>query len=340
MKRINILIPLLVLCLLLCACTAQSTQTGSSTADTETESSTYLIYGLDADLSSIVTKDYVPEDGSDPADMQPEDLIPGLLSALATTTPDLSFIYPIRDFSVNSYVFDEDAGSLTIDFDHGYADQNALTEVLARAAIVETMCEVPGVLKVSFSVEGEPLKDSRGNLVGEMTKDGFISSSTNEINSAEKVELTLYFANSAGDQLVPTYRTTYYNTNIALERLITEQLIQGPNIDTVGPTLNPQTKVLSVTTRDGVCYVNLDEAFLTDPYNVTDQVAVYSLVNSLCGLSSVTKVQISVNGSTSYTFMDTLPLSTVFEENDRIVEQEEISAGEADSETSAESTSN
>lgn len=330
MKKFKILLPLfLAVSLLLSGCSS----TSSSSTPAATGEGQYLIYGLDADLSSLITTDFVPSDGTDVSSMSDAELVDALLSALATETSDLTFIYPIRDFSVNSYDFDETAGSLTIDFDHAYLEQNSLTEVLNRAAIVETLCQVSTVSKVTFTVEGHPLTDEDGNEVGGMTASQFISSSRNEINSVEKVQLTLYFANETGDKLVRTYRTTYYNTNIALERLITERVIQGPNIDTVYPTVNPETKVLSVTTRDSVCYVNLDESFLTDPYNVSAQVAVYSLVNSLCELSSVSKVQISINGSTSETFLDTIPLSTVFEQNPTLITEAENAEGTTESTT-------
>ena len=51
-----------------------------------------------------------------------------------------------------------------------------------------------------------------------------------------------------------------------------------------------------MTTKDGICYVNLDDNFLTVPDNVSMDAAVYSIVNSLVELSNINKVQILVNG--------------------------------------------
>lgn len=61
-------------------------------------------------------------------------------------------------------------------------------------------------------------------------------------------------------------------------------------------TINPNTKIINVTTKDGICYVNLDDNFLTVPDNVSMDAAVYSIVNSLVELSNINKVQILVNG--------------------------------------------
>ena len=67
--------------------------------------------------------------------------------------------------------------------------------------------------------------------------------------------------------------------------------------------------------RDRVCYVDLDEKFMTEPYGVTPEVAIYSLINSLAEMTEVSKVQISVNGDSSRRFMDQIPLSGQFERN-------------------------
>ena len=61
-------------------------------------------------------------------------------------------------------------------------------------------------------------------------------------------------------------------------------------------TVSPDTKILSVMTKDGICYVNLDSNFLTVVNNVTMDVAIYSIVNSLTELQGVDRVQILVNG--------------------------------------------
>lgn len=159
--------------------------------------------------------------------------------------------------------------------------------------------------------------------VGLLSRDSFIYNSGNEIRNNEKTRLHLYFANKDGDMLVNTYRPAVYNSNMPEERLIVEEVLKGPNSDFSYPTLNPNTSIVSVLTRDKVCYVDLDRNFLDEPYSVTPEVAIYSLVNSLCELDSVDEVQISISGSSSYQFMDKISLSTTFEKNRDIVEREE-----------------
>ena len=73
--------------------------------------------------------------------------------------------------------------------------------------------------------------------------------------------------------------------------------------------------MIGVTVRDGICYVNFDEAFLTQVYNVTPDVVIYSITNSLVELTSVNRVQISIDGQTDLIFRETFNLANVYERN-------------------------
>ena len=92
--------------------------------------------------------------------------------------------------------------------------------------------------------------------------------------------------------------------------------------DTVYPTLPSGTKILSISTKDGICYVNLNEGFLEQGYNVTEAVTIYSIVDSLTELSGIVKVQILVNGETNLVYKESMRLDTIYERNLDIIEQE------------------
>ena len=203
---------------------------------------------------------------------------------------------------------------LTLNFDIKYADIGRTVEILDRAAIVRTFTQLDEIEYVSFQVEGTPLSDHYGNIIGNMSADTFIFNVGNEINTYERVELKLYFANETGDKLVPVYRSVVYNSNISMERLAVEQIITGPKTDICYPTISKDTKINSVNVKDGVCYVDFDSSFLTEPYNVTAEVAIYSLVNSIVELTNVNKVAFSVNGEANFTFMD-FSISGPYERN-------------------------
>ena len=286
----------------------------------EKEDSGLLLYYLNEDLSSLNTLSYLMEDGKSKADLSPQEMADDMLEQLATPSGDVRSIAPIQNFTVTGTTLQN--GTLTVFLSSDYEELETVREILTRSALVNTLCQIDGVDSVSFLCGDHPLTNEDGSVVTAMNSDMFIFNSGKEIMNYEKVRLHLYFANEDGDQLVDTYRNVVYNSNISMERLVVEQVLKGPNSDVVFPTLNPASKVLSVTTRDGVCYVNLDQAFLTEPYGVTSQVAIYSLVNSLTELSSVSAVQITIEGKTGKAFMDS-SLSSAFERNLSVVRKNE-----------------
>lgn len=99
--------------------------------------------------------------------------------------------------------------------------------------------------------------------------------------------------------------------------------MKGPNADGVYPTLNPDTKINSVIVRDGVCYVDFDESFLIQKNNVTPEVTIYSIVNSLVELNNVDTVQISVNGDNAILYREQLSLTQPYQENMTLLMQGE-----------------
>lgn len=185
---------------------------------------------------------------------------------------------------------------------------------------MRTLTQADGVEFVSMKVRNDPLTDRSGNPIGIMEASMFIDNAGDEINTYEKVRLILYFTDESGMKLVEANRSVVYNTNISMEKLVVEQLIKGPNNEEIYPTINPETKVNSVTVKDGICYVNLNESFLTQMTNVTSEVTIYSITNSLVELSNVNKVQISINGDTEGTYRESIPFSTIFERNLELID--------------------
>ncbi|MBE5877973.1 MAG: hypothetical protein E7290_13965 [Lachnospiraceae bacterium] len=220
-----------------------------------------------------------------------------------------------------SYTYDD--GQVIVSMSDKYKELSKTTEVLIRAALVRSLTNIPGVEYVMLTVNGEPLIDSTGTALGIMTADMFLDGAGTPFNSYEQTTIRLYFANETGEGLVSINRNLLHNmdmSNISMEKLVIEQLIKGPVNDSSYATVNPATKLLSVTVKDGICYVNFDSGFLTPVNNVTSEVAIYSVVNSLVELTNVNKVQISVDGNKDMKFREKYELSTVFERNLQIIE--------------------
>lgn len=251
------------------------------------------------------------------------DQVSEAIEALKENPVELSLRTTVNGYSIKSWKLTDT--QLFMDVSEEYRRIEPTTEVLIRAALVRTMTQITGIDHVAITVNGEALTDSLGLPVGPMTADMFIDNAGNEINTYEKVRLKLYYANETGDKLVEASVPCVYNSNISMEKLVVERIVAGPEAGLEGayPAVNPATKVISVTVKDGTCYVNLDDGFMTQMYNVTGDVVIYSIVNSLVELPNVNKVQIAVNGETNLTYRENFTLTTVFDRNLDLVEKED-----------------
>lgn len=233
----------------------------------------------------------------------PEEQLEETMTFLSTTPEKLEYKAPF-DMGFQVLDYDVEDGKLVINVDKAYSELSVTTEVLVRAAVVRTLTQLSNVKYVTITVEGSQLYDNAGELVGWMNAEQFINNDGNEINTYELVKVKLYFANADGDKLIAAYREKHYSTNTPLERFVVEELVAGPSgqIEGLYPVINPETKIINILTKDGICYVNLDSSFLTVVNNVSTEVAVYSIVNSLVELDNINKVQILVNGEVPSTF--------------------------------------
>lgn len=281
--------------------------TGCQKQDENESKNRYSIYYLNREETKIAEFAYYT------STEEPIKVLGELLAVLGQTPQNVNYNETIRNFLVTAYSINEDVVQITVD--ENYRDMSATTEVLTRAAIVRTLTQISGVNYVNMKIGESDLTDSLGGIIGSMTADQFVDNAGNEINTYENVELTLYFASENGKYLIKVLRPVEYNSNISLERLVVEKLIGGPSGESLYPTVNPNTKILSVTVKDNICYLNLSEEFLIQQSGVTPEVAIYSVVNTLIELENVNKVQISVEGNNSVVFRDTFELTTLFERN-------------------------
>ncbi|MCD8129895.1 MAG: GerMN domain-containing protein [Lachnospiraceae bacterium] len=246
-----------------------------------------------------------------------------VLNQLSTAPARMEYTAPLsQGIEVLDVTVGED--SVALNLSREYSQMDSITEILTRASIVRSLTQIESITYVSIQVEGSDIRDNDGELVGRMTADSFIDNSGEEISAYEKTTIRLYFANEDGTALKAVNRTLAYNTNIAMERLVLEELIKGPTSTNteVGALLSADTKVVSVLVKDNVCYVNLDETFLTYSTSVEPEVVIYGIVDTLCELSNVSRVQFSVNGDSNVVFGEDISLNTEFTKDLSYVETE------------------
>ncbi len=212
-------------------------------------------------------------------------------------------------------------GTVTIDFSKEYHEMEKPREVLVRAGIVRTLMQIPDVKGVIFTVNGNTIKDSRGQEIGAMTSDTFIENAGRQINTYSHASINLYYAAEDGRHLKRESRSIYYSSSMPLEWAIVERLIEGPKVRGNHPTVPPNVQILSITNSDGICYVNLNSSFQANVLTVSPEATIYSIVNSLVEDCNVESVQFSINGESDVSFSDSLSLKDPFSANMSLVEE-------------------
>ncbi len=274
------------------------------------------VYFPTADYSSIKSEER--KIGTD----DPDDMVDILMDALSEQPGDTDGV-PAIPKDIRPLGYDVKDQHVDIDFPKAYLDMDKTREILVRASVVETLTQEPGVLSVAFYTEGEPIKDDGGNIIGDMNVDSFINNTGVELNSYARTNVTLYFTDINGATLKRYDEDLVYNTNIAMEKFAVETLIGGPsnvNEQEAFPTLSPEAKLLSVTIKDRIAYANFDASVREKPYNVSEEVALYSIVNTLTSLPGIDQVQISIEGSTEGVFMEHMKLDSLYERNDELIQ--------------------
>ena len=215
-------------------------------------------------------------------------------------------------------------GLVTVDFNENYNSLTRTREVLARAGIVRMLMQIKEVNGVVFTVKGKPITNSKGDEIGVMTAETFIEDTGRQINNYQHTSINLYFATEDGKGLRKESRSIYYSASMPLEWAVVERLIAGPKSRGSYAVIPVNTHIISVASSDGVCYVNLDEAFASKVLSVDDRVSIYAIVNSLIEDCNVNAVQISIAGETDIDFGSGIRLNQPFtEDRSLVVEQVE-----------------
>ena len=306
MKKKKGLALFLILCLLL---GLSSCRTGAGEEETESLSEgEYRVYYVNNENTKLISTVYqAAAQGSN-------ELVAELMNVLHQN-PDNTEWKTARPDGVELRSYSLDNEILTLNFNSAYQNVEPVKEILYRAAVVKTLVQIPEVSGVQFMINDQPLMDASKNAVGVMQAETFLEESGDQVSKEQTATLILYFTNEDGTELVSTEQRVRYTTGYSLERAVVTQLLKGPSTDGLYPTLPSSATLLGISVRDGVCYVDFDQAFLDDALNVAEYIPIYSLVNSLSELGTVSRVQITINGSSDYTFRGVFPLNQTYERN-------------------------
>lgn len=314
MRRINSFLLMTGILFLLTAC--------YSSSDTSLKS--YDIYYLNSEKTELVKEEWKTSLRDDDT----LELAKAMLLAMKNGE-DANFKSPLgKELEVNDV--QEKELQLSVYFSAAYNGKTGTDEILSRAAIVRTLCQIPGIDYVDFYVEDQPLMIS-GNAVGLMSEESFISDLEQRGEQLTK-KVTLYFSNQDGNALVANATTVKYNTVKPLASMLVEQLIRGeetishlPKKDKLLPVLSSDVVVNNVTVRENVCYIDFSKEINNHLTGIDCQVVIYSIVNTLCELPNVNYVQFTVDGEPQEQYGEMDGFHQIFERNLDLVEKENTS---------------
>lgn len=300
-----------IVCILLCLSLLAGCRKGK-----EPEEGEFFICYVNTEDTALVKEKYEMKGEN------AEEKVQNLLNAMQKEPDSIEYksVFPeklkIQDWTLSDK-------KLEIHFNSTYEKLSAAKEVLLKAAVVQTLSQLSEVEYVCFFIENSPLTDNLGKEVGYMRAEDFVQNTGSLLYSYQVGELKLYFANEQGNAMITENISVRYNSNTSIEKLIVEQLLKGPSKEGLYPVIPPETKVLGVSVKDNVCYVNLDEGFLNNTYTIDPKITIYAIVNSIVDGGASSQVQILVNGESDITYMGTVDLSKPLSRDQNLVEEKE-----------------
>lgn len=274
----------------------------------------YKIYYLNIEQNGLLEKAYTGEVSDT------EKAVEEMLDCLKKGTDQIEE-QPVIPESVKIEKYKLEQGRLALFFSEEYLQMDVVHEVLLRAAVVRSVTQLDRVKLVAFYVDGEPLKNHDGKEYGYFQSDDFVQNTGASINSYEETTMKLYFASEEGDALAAQSVKVKHNSNAALEKAIVEQLMRGPSGGKLQRTIPKGTRLLGVSIKEGICYLNFDEGLNTIVPGITPEVTIYSIVNSVLECGSVGQVQIAINGESNLKFQESIDLSSAFSKNYELIKE-------------------
>ncbi|HOM02997.1 MAG TPA: GerMN domain-containing protein [Acetivibrio sp.] len=211
-----------------------------------------------------------------------------------------------------------------------YKAMPVIKPILATAAVlvvvtvgVTSFGSLRRLINNSGSVEPNPT----GSVIdSQNTNPAALPESTDSIvqNPIEKRIITLYYSNSNADKVVAEKREVEISKDTQIERLVFEELQKGPKGEGLFATIPKGTRLLSVSTKNGICTLNLSKEFVDNHSGGTagEAMTLYSIINTMTELPGIDKVQFLIEGQKQEAYIHAV-FNEPFKRNDKIIEKSE-----------------
>ena len=227
------------------------------------------------------------------------DVLQGLLEGPQTS----AFLPSIPDgvYIENARLRTRVENTLRVSFSPSFAEIDPLEMIFVTSSLVHTLTGLDFIDHLEFYVGEEPMLDVHGNEFGPRSRGN--TSLAEAVPPTLEVSTTvmLYFPNEQMTGLIGEPRTIYTNPQEDIERFILDALIEGPRTPGLYPAIPPTTVYIMlerISTSDMII-VDLTQSFfdlLSAGGHTTEDMIVFSLVNTLTARPETRRVQIFIDG--------------------------------------------
>lgn len=186
-------------------------------------------------------------------------------------------------------------------------EYNREYQLLAKAAVVETIFQIDAINSVTIHVSDESGDVLTDNLY---LRDSFYFYDYNE--ELNDMEVAVYYPDSSGTKLVAEKEEICKLPNVSTEESVIKILIENG-------VLPKETKINSITINNDICYVDFNDKFTGETEGVKSETVVYAVVNSVTSLHNINKVQITIQGEAVELYRMTVDISQPLQFNNEIL---------------------
>lgn len=305
MKRIKFVKILIVIMIAITSCIIVACHKSDNVVEDKntTESQgNYKIYCTDAEGSSLVSWEYKLE-----GDLQKEEKLSAIMEAFKSEPSEKGKKTAVPE-GLSDITFEVQRRVANINLDKSYNNLNSLEKLFFKAALVLTVTQIDRIDYVYITVNGQPLVDEDGVDIRYFTQNSFVMYDDSIQANESDLYLTLYYVNDTGDKLVARDETYQYDRSMSPELYVLE-------------CLQLNDVVLNAYTKNGICYVDLNEKINDKGFvGMNSEIVLYAMVNSLMELKDVTGVKLSICGRDDVLFGGEISLEGIFTMNLDIIE--------------------
>lgn len=208
-----------------------------------------------------------------------------VMLARLNSTPEIVGLERVFPEGVRAHSCSIENGMATVGMSDEFAQLSEMEQLICSSALTLTFCTLDEVCAVNVECAGEV-------YIRELRPEDI--QFADPIFESHERTAKLFLPAADTDKLTPCSRDLRISEAESMEELVAQAVLDSL------PVYTERAKVLSAQISEGICTLDLSEAFYgNEPADsVEGMLIIYSLVNSLCRLNNVDSLIICVEGQT------------------------------------------